>query len=87
MSLQRVSMSFLDSYEKDSNALNEMCRTCLCKTDDEYVSIHSVLPWTPREVCTAQQIIQQILNREVIKIDSFIIQWTNLMSFNIVSVE
>lgn len=63
--MQRVSISFLDSFEKDSNAINELCRTCLCKTDDEYVSIHSALPWSQRDICTAEQFIEQILNREV----------------------
>lgn len=63
--MQRVSLSFLDSYEKDNNTINELCRTCLCKTDDEYVSIHSVLPWSQREACTAEQFIEQILSREV----------------------
>ena len=63
--MQRVSFSFLDSYEKDNNAINELCRTCLCKTDDEYVSIESVLPWSQREACTAEQIIEQILARKV----------------------
>lgn len=65
MDSQRVSLSFLDSYENDKNALNNLCRTCLCKTDDEFVSIYSILPWSQREICTAQQMIQQILNQEV----------------------
>lgn len=63
--MQRVSLSFLDSYEKDNNAINELCRTCLCTTDDEFVTIDSVLPWSQREVCSAEQFIEQILNREV----------------------
>lgn len=63
--MQRVSLSFLDTFEKDNNAINELCRTCLCKTDDEYVSIDAALPWSQREVCTAEQFIEQILNREV----------------------
>lgn len=63
--MQRVSISFLDSFERDNNTINELCRTCLCKTDDEYVSVDSVLPWSQREVCTAEQLIEQILNREV----------------------
>lgn len=65
MSLQSVSMLFFDSYEKDNSAIDDLCRTCLNKADDEYVSVHSALPWTQREVCTAQQLIQEILNREV----------------------
>lgn len=64
--MQRVSISFLNSFEKDNNAINELCRTCLCKTDDEYVSIHSALEWSSRETFSAAQLIQQILNREVI---------------------
>lgn len=63
--MQRVSISFLDSFEKDNNAINELCRTCLCKTDDEYVSINSALEWSSRELCTAEQLIEQILSREV----------------------
>lgn len=63
--MQRVSISFLNSYERDNNAINELCRTCLCKTDDEFVSIHSALEWSNRETCTAEQLIEQILNREV----------------------
>lgn len=68
MDLQRVSLSFLDNYERDSSALANLCRTCLCKTEDEYASIYSVLPWSQRDVCTAKQMIQQIVNREVNKI-------------------
>lgn len=58
-------MSFLASYEKDSSAIYELCRTCLCKTDDEYISIEANMPWSQRESCSAQEIIEQILNREV----------------------
>lgn len=58
-------MSFLASYEKDSSAINELCRTCLCKTNDEYISIEAIMPWSQRESCSAQEIIEQIVNREV----------------------
>lgn len=62
---KRLSMSFLASYERNDRAINELCRTCLSKTDDEYISITSVIPWTQRESCSVQQMIEQILNREV----------------------
>lgn len=73
MMSQRVSLSFLSLYERDSSAINHLCRTCLCKTDDEYISIRQTMPWSQRESCPAQKIIEQILNKEVhlIKIHSF----------------
>lgn len=65
MTGQRVSISFLTLYERDGGAINELCRTCLCKTDDEYISIKTTMPWSQRESCTAQKMLEQILNKEV----------------------
>lgn len=64
-SFQKYSMSVLAAYEKDTSGISELCRTCLCKTNDEYVSIQSILPWSKLESCSSQQMIEKILNKEV----------------------
>lgn len=63
---RKVSMSFLSKYEKDSDTIAELCRVCLCRTSRKYVSIHAILPWCQQEGYSAQQFIEQILNREVL---------------------
>lgn len=61
----RVSLSFLASYEKNGGDIGQLCRTCLCRTDDEYISIGSTMPWSQGESCTARKMVEQILNKEV----------------------
>lgn len=64
---RKVSMSFLSKYEKDIDAIAELCRACLCRTSRKYVSIHAILPWQcQQEGYSAQQFIEQILNRQVL---------------------
>lgn len=65
MSGQTVFKSLLSKYENDNNAINELCRTCLCKVDKKHVSIDSVQRWSEGESCSAQQLIEQMLNRQV----------------------
>lgn len=65
-SFQTFSMSVLAAYEKDTSGISELCRTCLCKTNNEYVSIQAILPWSKLESCSAQQMIERFLNKEVL---------------------
>lgn len=69
MNGQTVFMSFLSKYENNFDALNKLCRACLGKADKD-VSVYTVLPWSKEESFSAQQLIEQMLNREVHSINS-----------------
>lgn len=69
MTAQNVSQSFIATYEKDTNAVYDLCRICLRKTGDKYIAIDSIQPWSKLESCTAQNIIEKILNKELNNVD------------------